>query len=322
MYKRLLPTLGDFITDHGGQVNLSHVDVILAEVGAIEDYVFQMKHQNEVNDKKRRREFKERKKQLTGKGDLAPRAGYIQKEPEHKVRGRAARILEKKSDLTSSSSSSLNGKSNNGALIAVEGKEHVSRNNTKEVVKKSAQDNARAAAELRAKLMNGSGTNVLKPIEECKDDNVTTTGTETTTSNEPTEESRPSPKRKVDLISTEDDGVATNGESNDKENDESKPDEDEESNVCSADTTDEVMESNVSSTDNADDKEDSELSNGNDKDEQLPVEDPGKLLKDKMKEVTQKKLNDYAENVDDKVRLHESGWKVRLLFFFAFQLWN
>ena len=47
VYKRILPTLGDYITNHGGEVNLSHVDVILAEVGAIEDYVFSMKHQNE-----------------------------------------------------------------------------------------------------------------------------------------------------------------------------------------------------------------------------------------------------------------------------------
>jgi 5'-3' exonuclease len=33
VYKRVLPTLGDFITNRGGEVNVSHVDVILAEVG-------------------------------------------------------------------------------------------------------------------------------------------------------------------------------------------------------------------------------------------------------------------------------------------------
>ena len=32
VYKRLLPSLGDYITNHGGNVNLSHVDVILANV--------------------------------------------------------------------------------------------------------------------------------------------------------------------------------------------------------------------------------------------------------------------------------------------------
>merc|ERR1712161_180211 len=67
VYKRLLPSLGDYITNHGGQVNLSHVDVILAEVGNIEDYVFTMKHQNEEREKERREQFKARKKTVNGK---------------------------------------------------------------------------------------------------------------------------------------------------------------------------------------------------------------------------------------------------------------
>jgi 5'-3' exoribonuclease 2 len=43
VYKQVLPGLGDYITG-SGEVDLSQVDVILAEVGAIEDYyVFTMK---------------------------------------------------------------------------------------------------------------------------------------------------------------------------------------------------------------------------------------------------------------------------------------
>ena len=34
------------------------------------------------------------------------------------------------------------------------------------------------------------------------------------------------------------------------------------------------------------------------------------LLKQKMKDIEQKKLDDFAKSVDDKVRLHEKGWKV------------
>ena len=46
------------------------------------------------------------------------------------------------------------------------------------------------------------------------------------------------------------------------------------------------------------------------KHDQQQLEAAAKLLKQKMKAVEQKKLNDFAANVDDKVRLHESGWKV------------
>ena len=60
VYKRLLPTLGDYITSHGGRVNLSHVDVILAEVGNIEDHVFTMKHDHELAEKQRRDQTRNR----------------------------------------------------------------------------------------------------------------------------------------------------------------------------------------------------------------------------------------------------------------------
>ena len=83
----LLPTLGDYITNHGGQVNLSHVDVILAEVGAIEDYVFAMKHANEENQKKRRQDMLNRNKQNN-------RGPPLVKQEPPKVMGRAAKILE------------------------------------------------------------------------------------------------------------------------------------------------------------------------------------------------------------------------------------
>ena len=54
VYKRLLPSLGTYITSSGGDVNLSAVDVILSEVGAVEDYVFRMRNQQEEREKGRR----------------------------------------------------------------------------------------------------------------------------------------------------------------------------------------------------------------------------------------------------------------------------
>ena len=59
VYKRILPTqLGDYMTKSGGHVNLQAVNVILEQVGAIEDYVFRMKHDNEQRIKAQKKKNK------------------------------------------------------------------------------------------------------------------------------------------------------------------------------------------------------------------------------------------------------------------------
>jgi len=256
VYKRVLPSLGDFITDHGGEVNLSHVDVILAEVGAIEDYVFQMKYQNEQNDKKRREEEKERRKNL--KNGKVPYANHVQKEPAPAVRGRAARILQQQQQSTSSTKSNGNG-------VTALGK-----NKKNEANKKSLDDNLRAAEELKASLNKNKDT--TKEISEGKELHV---------------------KRRVEEISPDnDDGNKTISD-------------DVESNK------DTIASESSHIIDVIDEDEDS--NDQGDEATQEAIDKSMKVLKDKLKEESQKKLNAYAENVDDKVRLHESGWKVSLL---------
>ena len=56
VYKRVLPSLGDYLTRPGGLINLSNVDVILAEVGQIEDEVFQRRKADEDREKDRRQQ--------------------------------------------------------------------------------------------------------------------------------------------------------------------------------------------------------------------------------------------------------------------------
>ena len=85
VYKRILPSLGDYITNHGGEVNLSHVDVILAEVGAIEDHVFTMRHQTEQADMQRRKSRK-RTSSSTTSNEIPP--------PPPLRTGKAARVLQ------------------------------------------------------------------------------------------------------------------------------------------------------------------------------------------------------------------------------------
>ncbi len=224
VYKRILPTLGDYITNHGGEVNLSHVDVILAEVGAIEDYVFSMKHQNEENDKKRKEQYAQRKKLLTknGQAPLANHPGGQAIEEVPKVRGRAARILNQNKD-------------------------------TKALGKHSQEANAKAAEELKASLMNKSeGT-----------------------------------KRKSEDISKE------------------------------TETKDGNSEEEEASMDGTSMEETSMDDNSIEEVEEITDEEKKAalvLLKKKLKETEQKKLNDYAANVQDNVRLHEKGWKVSSLY--------
>lgn len=226
VYKRVLPTLGDYITNHGGEVNLSHVDVILSEVGSIEDYVFSLKHKNEMNDKKRREQFKQRKKHLTKNGQ-APKAnhpgGDILGGP--KVRGRAARILE----------------GNNNTVTL--GKDGNSGDNSK-----SLQENVRVVEELKSSRLGSDGT---------------------------------SPgKRKAKAISSD--------AEEDKSSDANKLDTETEND---AESTPEETVTPVSDTET--------------------LEASEKLLKEKIKQKEQSKLDNFAQNVVDKVRLHESGWKVR-----------
>jgi len=98
VYKRILPTLGDYITNHGGEVNLSHVDVILAEVGAIEDHVFTMRYQSEQADKSRRKN----KRSFEDNGNKDAQQHDISASP---ALGRAAKALR---------ASEQRNKSNNG----------------------------------------------------------------------------------------------------------------------------------------------------------------------------------------------------------------
>lgn len=54
IYAKLLPAMGGYLTD-AGEVNLSRVDVILAEVGAVEDIIFQRRAiKHEENERRRK----------------------------------------------------------------------------------------------------------------------------------------------------------------------------------------------------------------------------------------------------------------------------
>eukprot|EP00592_Proboscia_alata_P008193 CAMPEP_0194364840 /NCGR_PEP_ID=MMETSP0174-20130528/12788_1 /TAXON_ID=216777 /ORGANISM="Proboscia alata, Strain PI-D3" /LENGTH=468 /DNA_ID=CAMNT_0039139123 /DNA_START=209 /DNA_END=1611 /DNA_ORIENTATION=+ len=94
VYKRILPQLGEFITSDGGEVNLAAVNVVLGEVGAIEDYVFRMRHKSELRDKEYRKQFKQ-----NPKGDPT-KARAVSDGIVPTRRGRAARAMDGGAEFT------------------------------------------------------------------------------------------------------------------------------------------------------------------------------------------------------------------------------
>jgi 5'-3' exoribonuclease 2 len=282
VYKRVLPTLGDYITNHGGQVNLSHVDVILAEVGSIEDYVFSMKHENEVRDKERREQFKARTKAANGRSIHAPPPVA----PTNTTpRGRAAKILARQADEKQ-------------ALMKKEGQDKI------KVSHMQTKANLDAAEALKKSLLGGlsgvkkeeSNEDIVKDedmeeiessvvkVEEGDDANLDvkqeTAGaamseeiTETAVKTEDEVPKGGGTKRKLDQAKAET-GV---GEVGDAEEEFDADDDDDEDVVIEEDLSPEVA----------------------------------KAFKDRVKTQQQKKLDDYSTNVEDNVRLHEQGWKDR-----------
>jgi len=279
VYKRILPSLGDYITNHGGQVNLSRVDVILAEVGSIEDYVFTMKHENEVREKERREQFKARKKHANGNSLDDPRNAVFQKKP--RVMGRAARILEKEQAERSLkkevrgkiNSSHMKSRDNLQAAVALKESLNDSRDRKKEEDQDAAaknqeesslnesRDNKKEEEDQDAAAKNDAGMD----LDEKDEDTTTSAATKIE-----------SKKRKVDEVG---------GDSG---------------------TEKETNKTGIGEVGNMEDEFDDD-----EEDEDENSSAVVSAFKERVKDQQKKKLDEYARTVEDKVRLHEKGWKDR-----------
>jgi len=231
VYKKVLPTLGSYITDHGGKVNLSNVDVILAEVGAIEDHVFSMRNESEKRRKEQRDAALERKKQILqdkkdDPGQIAEGTN-VSSIPTIKpvIQGRSTQVLEGKKVKKATKISIPQ----EGGLVAL-GRENSSKELNKKKRKLTLLENAKAAEELKKKLKNRNSKGV---------------------SNNMNEDRKKSPESPAEI------------------------------------------------------KNDADLS-------KLDAGKAQELIKERVKAIEQAKLDKYAKNVEDKVRLHEKGWKVRI----------
>jgi 5'-3' exoribonuclease 2 len=312
VYKRLLPTLGDYITNHGGRVNLSHVDVILAEVGGIEDYVFAMKHESEEQEKRRRQQTRERHKQQPGlKPDEPPR--HLPP-PDRKVVGRAARILEKQ-QLGRKESVPLK-------------RNHQAKEDNRQKQKAShrlKEDNLEAARALRESLIG-------KPAIKKEEDEGSDTKPEMASSIK--KEDGADIIEADDVIKQDVDETRTKQEPGIKDEDmedaqdvaTEKSKGGEKRKICEAIISEEIIKKEAKSEagvmevgDDDSDLFDAESSDDDDDDDNEDVTPPvipldpeaAKRFKERIKVEKQKQLDDFSKNVEDKVRLHEAGWKDR-----------
>lgn len=277
VYKRILPSLGDYITRSGGNVNLSHVDVILGEVGAIEDYVFAMKHENEQRNEQRRKEMLDRKKR--GKSDAPP---LNAPKVERARLGRAARILEK------------NEKDPTALSRGHQAKED-SRNRLK-AKHKNEGDNLKAAQALKASLGLGGAL----PDETSKEEAAVTEDVENAMTDDDGPKSASEAKESARLG---DDAIET-----DAKNKKRKQDDATEGGEGIVGNVEDEFE------DDGEDDDDEDVDADLPKIDDIVVEvDPAvaSAFKEIVKSQQQAKLDEYSKSVVDNVRLHEKGWKDR-----------
>jgi 5'-3' exoribonuclease 2 len=298
VYKRLLPTFGSYITKSGGAVNLSLVDVLLSEVGAIEDHVFALKHEHEQAERQRRLE----QKQNRHKHGAPPRHGgppppvpttaaaNDDTARPAAVRGRAAKILAKQENGGGDGTVALASRSRSAQATI-----QVSHNSTSVAVvpppppnHPSRQDNAAAAQALKESLGLSNG---IATTEQYSSDE--TSGTKRTRDDAALDD--------VKHIKKEENDSDANGMS---END------------AMIEDTKVKKEPGVVGDDEFDADEEDE----DDPDVELPkVEiaedavDPkvAEAFKMRIKSEMQSKLDQQAKSVEDNVRLHEAGWKDR-----------
>eukprot|EP00578_Thalassiosira_sp_NH16_P024076 CAMPEP_0181096886 /NCGR_PEP_ID=MMETSP1071-20121207/11269_1 /TAXON_ID=35127 /ORGANISM="Thalassiosira sp., Strain NH16" /LENGTH=1201 /DNA_ID=CAMNT_0023179319 /DNA_START=75 /DNA_END=3681 /DNA_ORIENTATION=+ len=280
-YRRLLPGLGGYLTDHGGTVNLDRVDVILAEVGAIEDHVFEMKHKNEENDKSRREFYKKNKMQG---GDKLPAGGIVNAPQQSFGRmGRAGRIMLEKEAMAAKGGSDGDVKLQRGHSAKEELRKSLKgkKSDASSATTTSAEDNARAADALKRQLMqskdDGSGGGDAAKVDAAegeKDENGAS-------------------KRKASEISPPDEKTTASNDGSDD---------------------DEADMFGESEEDNGKAKEgDIDMAGvfATPEEEKAAMEEAKKKMKERIKAVESSKLDDYAKNVKDNVRLHQPGWKDR-----------
>ncbi|KAL7571127.1 hypothetical protein ACA910_014733 [Epithemia clementina (nom. ined.)] len=355
VYKRVLPSLGDYITKSGGHVHLPSVAIIFQQVGAIEDYVFAMKHDNEQRLQAQKEERKKQQQQHKhgAPPPPLPSAAEVAAKQVLPVKGRAAKILEKHGQGPRALDRGFAAKERmrQQAKAATTNLTATTTTTTTTVPIKSATvaANVQAAEAVKQALQAAASTDANEGAsteqqggmveEQEKSPQSTKTKDNDKKSAADATASSPGEKRKAKDMDINDEQATANDYEKEGDGDET----DDKKSPKRA-RVDKGGETKVGIVGDAEDEfETGENDNEEDEDEDVDYDDENdtdvvleqtvefkvKLLvakkemdpaavaaaaaalKEKVKAAQQKQLDEYANNVQDNVRLHEPGWKDR-----------
>lgn len=97
IYKRLLPVMGDFLTD-SGNVNMEFLQRILQELGFKEDFVFKRRQKNELDYQNRLKNLAEAKKETAALRNAAPSVKPVKPADAYRDLGKTAESVTKPSN--------------------------------------------------------------------------------------------------------------------------------------------------------------------------------------------------------------------------------
>eukprot|EP00977_Amphora_coffeiformis_P005165 scaffold1112_cov92-Amphora_coffeaeformis.AAC.1 len=292
-YQRLMvqpPLRGQYLTQPGGNLNLPAINIILREVGAIEDYVFQLKHENEQRREAEKQRHKQQQQQQRHRHNIPPADGSITVDPQYQRQGKAARILGKQQQ---SQQQQQQQPSNNKIKKQVT----VKATTIKPSKAMAETENLQAAQALKERLLGGSSSS-------------SSSTTKKTTPKEEEEEEETSTKQEEDMEEDEEPAEETHVEGTTQTpTSGSKRKAGTKDGVGQVGDIEEEFDADEGDDNDDDDDEDAPP----EPEIPIPVADPAiaKAFKEKVKARQNKKLDEYAKNVVDNVRLHEAGWKDR-----------
>eukprot|EP00904_Undaria_pinnatifida_P002447 jgi/Undpi1/12202/HiC_scaffold_5.g01878.m1 len=275
VYKRVISSLGDYLTANGGVVNLKQVDVIMSEVGDIEDEVFK------------------RRKAADDKDQAKQKA----KESDDAIKGLAVPIDSVKTDRLKDAKCRLEDGGKRGAGWGGGGDGEGTSAAAAEDANKSAAAKLREKLGGNAKRRKGKGRGKANAAAAAAEEEAGGGG----------EGGTQPPPTKVPRVESGGGEAVANGAAEKECGDENEG--------VDGTMAGEGEDYNPDAIDDDNDEEEAEEEEEDDPDvrgmTELEIITAKGVLKDKVKDQSQALLDKARDSVDDTVRLWEDGWKDR-----------
>ena len=320
-YKEMLPSLGNYVTSPGGNVNLLQADIILGRVGEIEDEVFRRKKGSEDMEEKRRAGYQKNPNRGPG-GIILPPKDRAKAEADNMVKmvqsGFVTVPLPSRPNNTYRSE-------HPATLVENQNKMKTTTVGTIFETKSSVEDNKEAAMKLKGSILGKRRTSIKDPSLEVEVDvEVKVESESEILISSPSDKKIKLEDGKAVSVSTAE-GVHTFFEKTESNND------DEEvkisvKNEVESDGAKGLSSTTILTPDNS--EEFLSFENGFDKGVEAdamiteivpkiePLNELEKLrakedIKRRMKSKEGEMIDGYKKTLQDRVCLHEAGWKKR-----------